>query len=115
MKIKDILAKLTEEEQKEAMSTVNSCMRSICCENVKWMEFVVYDQSAELMRKIIKKLAIEFLLPIAEIAREEQGCEITIFCNCSDAKYDDIWHVRVNKSKIYVTINLSKGTRKHLN
>ena len=113
MKIKDIIATIPEEKKKELEKTMVACMNSICCEKVNWKEFNVYDSSNELMSKMLLNLSVEFLLPIAERAREEER-EITILCNVWTEKKDEIWFVNVNAEKTYATISLSPQTTKML-
>lgn len=114
MQIKDIIAKFGEEERKEVEKTIDACMGSINCKEVKWREFFVYESSSEMLEQTLKNLVIEFLLPIAEIARDEPDREVTIFCNYTGKKYDEIWTVRVNPLQLYATISLSKKTVKYL-
>lgn len=113
MKIKDIVAKIPEENRKELEKIMEACMKSICCEDVEWKEFNVYDSSSELMSKILQNLLVEFLLPIAEREREEKR-EIIILCNEWTEKKDEIWFVNVNAEKTYATISLSQQTAKKL-
>lgn len=115
MKIKEIMEKISEEKRGEVEETVNACMKSICCENVNWKEFSVYESSSNIMQEILENLAIEFLLPIAEVAREEPEREIVVFCNIVSKKEDDIWFVRVKSKQLHATINLSNQTVSFLN
>ena len=114
MKIKDILNEFKESERKEIEATVNECMKSICCEEVEWKEFCVYEICSELFKKMLQKLQISFLLPIAESARDEIKREVMIFCYITKQKEDRIYCVRSNSNKIHWMISLSKKTAKDL-
>ena len=94
--------------------TIDACMASICCEGVNWREFTVYESSSKMMQKILESLSIEFLLPIAEEAREEKDREVIIFCNTTSEKEDEIWFVRVKSTQLHSTINLSSQTAKYI-
>lgn len=113
MKIKDIIATIPEEKQKEIEKTMEACTKSICCEKVNWKEFNVYDSSNKLMSKILQNLSVEFLLPIAERVRDEER-ELTILCNMWTENKDEIWFVNVDAAKMYATISLSPQTTKML-
>lgn len=114
MKIKDIIVKFGEDERKEIETTIDACMESICCKDVQWREFSVYDSSSELMEKALQNLFIEFLLPIAEKARDETDREVIILCGSTKKKEDEIWFVRVNPLQLYATISFSSRTIKYL-
>ena len=114
MKIKDIIKKFPEKTRKELETMLDSCMKSICCEKVDWRDFEVYETSVEIMRNILQNLAIEFLVPIAEVAEKKPERTITILCNTSKEDEDNVWFVNRSASKIYATITLSKQTSKML-
>lgn len=114
MKLNDIIEKFPEENRKEVEKTIDACMRSINCEEVDWKEFAVYDSSCELLQKILQNLAIEFLMPIAEKAREEKERKVIIFCNEAKKEDDEIWFVRVNSTDLHATITLSSETIKYI-
>ena len=113
MKLEDVLNQIPEEKRKEVEMTIDACMASICCEDVNWREFTVYDSSSKIMQKVLQSLAIEFLLPIAEEAKKESEREIIIFCNAT-AEEDEVWFVRVKSVQLHATINLSTQTWKYI-
>lgn len=114
MKIEDIIARFEEKERKEIVGTIECCMEAICCEKVNWKSFEVYEKSVDTMEKVLKKLAIGFLLPIAERVREEEFDEVLILCSTTNSKYDEIECVKFTPSNLYATIKLSAKTRKAL-
>lgn len=114
MNIKDIIGKMTEEKRQEVEKTIDACMESICCDTVNWREFTVYESSVDIMLHILENLAVEFLLPIAEAAREESGRELIIFANKVNRKDDEVWFVHVKSKQIHATINISTPTAEFL-
>lgn len=114
MKIKDIIEKFGEDERKEIETTIDACMESICCKDVQWREFSVYDSSCELLEKALKNMFVEFLLPIAEEAKDESDREIIILCSSTKKKEDEIWFIRVNPVQIYAMISFSAKTTRYL-
>lgn len=114
MKLVDIVSEIPEERRKEVEKTIDACMTSICCEDVDWRNFNVYDSSSKMMQKILEHLSIEFLLPIAEKAKTENEREVIIFCSTTSEKEDEIWFVRVKSTELHATINLSSATAKYI-
>lgn len=115
MKIEEIIARFEEKERKEIVGTIECCMEAICCEKVNWKTFEVYEKSVDTMEKVLKNLAIEFLLPIAERVREEDYIEeVLIICSTTNSKTDEIGCIKFTPSQLYATIRLSPKTRKAL-
>ena len=64
-----LLDDFDEKERQNIEEKINDCMKSICCEDVAWVDFEVYMSSKEKMQKLLKNEAIEYLEVIADEAR----------------------------------------------
>lgn len=112
--IGEILKGMDEDIRKEIVRTVNESMKIICCENMKWEEFQVYNSSAKLMELILKNFATEYLLAVAnEVLLREGIEEITIAIQ--KGKEDLCDFIRCNKSSLFVCLVIAnKKTKKFL-
>ena len=114
-KMKDIMLELEEKERDEVAKTIDECMKRICCENVDWRNFAVYDSSVSTITNILRKMEIHFLLPIAEeVVMDEAGREVRILITSTKDKQDDVWFVRVDTTKLLARIECSSRTMKYL-
>ena len=113
-KMKDIMLELEEKERDEVAKTIDECMKRICCENVDWRNFAVYDSSVPTITNILRKMEIHFLLPIAEEAKLEKDKQVKIIVTSTKDKYDDVWFVRVDTTKLLARIECSSRTMKYL-
>ena len=105
--IGEILKGMDEDIRKEIVRTVNESMKIICCENMKWEEFQVYNSSVKLMELILKNFATEYLLAVSnEILLREGIEEITIAIQ--KGKEDLCDTVRCHKNELFVSIVIDK-------
>ena len=113
-KMKDIMLELEEKQRKEIERTVDEVMKRICCEDVDWRNFEVYESSASMIINILSKMEIHFLLPIAEEAKLEKNRQVRIIIISTKEKYDDIWFVRIDATHLLARIDCSSKTAKYL-
>ncbi len=114
VQLSDVLLKIEVNERTDVEKTVDETMKRICCEEVNWRKFYVYQDSISLMVGILSKFQIHFLIPIAEEAKKDKEREISIICCSTNQNYDEIHFVRINETKILARIDFSRKTAKKL-
>ena len=113
-KIREIIQEVQKGKRKEVEETLKACMKAVCCDSEKVLQFEVYDSSINMVKRIIEKMQNEFLIVIADYSKQEPERKVIIYCNETKEKEDEIFFVKKNKTEVHAIINLSKGTSKFL-
>lgn len=112
--IGEIIEGMEEELKNEVVRTVNESMKIICCENMKWEEFQVYNSSAKLMELILKNFATEYLMVVANEVVKRDGIEDVLIL-VQKGKEDLCDFIRCNRSDLFVSLVIAnKKLRKFL-
>lgn len=114
-KIGDIIETIENVTEREKVrKTIAACMEAVCCETENVMNFEVYDSSEKVFKKILEKMQNEYLIVIADHAKQHQSRRTIIFCNKTTEIEDEIITIEKNKKELHCIINLSKATAKYL-
>ena len=91
--------------------TVDACLEAICCKEVDWKSFRVYESSVPIMKNMLKAMAVEYFLVIADEVRD---LDVEVKIALKKAKKSSVWMVPVNHSEIVAVISISDKCYKNL-
>ena len=111
--IEEILDSIKGKENREKIEKIfDTCLKSINCEDTEWKAFKVYSPSVPLMKTILKAMAPEYIMAIADELGDISSEEVKI--SLVKAKETSIWTVRRNDTEMIVVISISEKRLKKL-
>lgn len=104
--IAQILLEFKQEKREKLVTFVNECMKSICCKDVNWQGFEVYEPSKEKMIGLLQNEAIEYLEAIADEMKLKQYDKVKI--SIVHSKNKTIQTVGLNNHTLLAIISATK-------
>lgn len=118
-KMKIILSSISEREREEIIKTFDTCIKAICCEDISWQEFFVYESSEEMMKKMLLSKEAQYIMVICDqvkcIREEEKEGRTVKICITENKKEEEVQCIKGNENTLLAVITLSTRSKKRLN
>ena len=95
--IADVLEEMDEEIRENVTKETENCLKAVCCEEMKWKEFLIYKNVKHIMAYILENRP-EFIMGIADYVRSEMENIETVRISIFKGKETNISFFKVNKT-----------------
>lgn len=105
--IAQILCGFEEEKRKEIVEVFDNCVQAICCEEIAWENFEVFEPSCKDVKKILKSLTPEYIMTICDkvnLCDVLPKVKITILHDKKETSISTI-NLNIDTMLIYVSIS----------
>lgn len=114
-KISEILQEVEETKRNEIIELMDTCLKSICCDNVDWKEIQVFMPSCETVKMMLESLTPEYLMTVCDKVNQKddthQNVKISVL---KGQKETSIFTINQNIDTMLVYISISNKRLKEI-
>ncbi len=114
-KISEILQEVEETKRNEIIELMDTCLKSICCDNVDWKEIQVFMPSCETVKMMLESLTPEYLMTVCDKVNQkddtQQNVKISVL---KGQKETSIFTINQNIDTMLVYISISNKRLKEI-
>lgn len=112
-KISEILQEVEETKRNEIIELMDTCLKSICCDNIDWKEFQVFIPSCEMVKMMLESLTPEYLMTVCDNVNLDthQHVKISVL---KGQKETSIFTINQNIDTMLVYISISNKRLKEI-
>lgn len=114
-KISEILQEVEETKRNEIIELMDTCLKSICCDNIDWKEIQVFMPSCETVKMMLESLTPEYLMTVCDKVNQKddthQNVKISVL---KGQKETSIFTINQNIDTMLVYISISNKRLKEI-
>lgn len=111
--IGEILGEMDAPRRESIVKETENCLLAVCCEEMKWKDFLVYKNVKDIMTYILENNP-EFVMGISDYVRSEMEGVEDVRISISKGKETNISFFKVNRKTAMAIIFISSKDRRRI-
>lgn len=107
LQIAQILNSIEETRRKEIITTYNECMKAICCENINWQAFEIFNTSQDIVKNMLLGFSPEHIMAISDIINQRDGEKCTVKICFHIKENEEIFTVKQSSDTFIVSVQIT--------